>query len=56
MALTTRQKMFAGMKPVCAVRSAMTHMTKLLIAQSAQPSQHRRPSKMVDAIVKTHET
>jgi hypothetical protein len=43
------------MKPVCAVRKAMTHMTKLLIAQSAQPSQQRRPSKMVDAMVSTQE-
>jgi hypothetical protein len=55
MALTTMQKTFAGMNPNCSVRNPMTHMMTLLTPAKAQPSQHRRPTRMVDATVKTHE-
>ena len=55
MALTTRQKTFAGMSPVCAVRIPITQMITLLIAHKAQPSQQRRPSRMVEEIVNTQE-
>jgi hypothetical protein len=55
-ALITRQKRFAGMNPVCAVRNPITQMITLLIAHRAQPSQQRRPSKMVDEMVRMQET
>ncbi len=54
-ALTTMQKTFAGMKPNCAVRNPMTHMITLLTPARAQPSQHRRPTRMVEATVKIQE-
>ena len=54
-ALTTIQNTLAGMKPSCAVRSPITHMMTLLTPARAQPSQHRRPTRIVDATVNTHE-
>jgi len=51
MALTTMQNIFAGMKPDCSVRMPMMHMITLLAAPSAQPSQRRRPTRIVDVIV-----
>lgn len=54
-ALTTMQKTFAGMKPSCAVRNPMMHMITLLTPARAQPSQHRRPTRIVEATVKTQE-
>lgn len=39
MALTTMQKILAGMNPNCAVRNPITHMMRLLTPASAQPSQ-----------------
>jgi len=55
MALITMQKTLAGMKPNCAVRIPITQMMMLFTPANAQPSQHRRPTKMVDAIVNTQE-
>lgn len=55
MALTTMQKMFAGMNPSCAVRKPMTQIRMLLTPASAHPSQHRRPTRIVDAIVSTQD-
>jgi hypothetical protein len=55
MALTTMQKTLAGMNPSCAVRNPITHMIMLLTPASAQPSQQRRPTKIVDVTVKMHE-
>jgi len=55
MALTTMQNMFAGMNPNCAVRNPITHMMMLLTPANAQPSQHRRPTRTVDATVKMQE-
>jgi hypothetical protein len=51
-ALTTMQKTFAGMKPNCSVRNPMMHMITLLTPARAQPSQHRRPTRIVEATVK----
>ncbi|MFZ0478859.1 MAG: hypothetical protein WAL71_06895 [Terriglobales bacterium] len=53
--LITMQKTLAGMKPSCPVLNPMTHTITLLTAASAQPSQHRRPTKIVDAMVKTQD-
>jgi hypothetical protein len=44
------------MNPVCAVRNPITQMITLLIAHKAQPSQQRRPSKIVDEMVRMQET
>jgi hypothetical protein len=55
MALTTMQNTFAGIKPDCSVRSPMTHISTLLAAQSTQPSQRRRPTKIVEATVSTQD-
>jgi hypothetical protein len=55
MALTTMQKTFAGISPSCSVRKPMTQMMMQLIAPNSQPSQQRRPTKMVDAILNTQE-
>jgi len=55
MALTTMQKTFAGMNPNCAVRNPITQMMMLLTPASAQPSQYRRPTRIVDAMVKMQE-
>jgi hypothetical protein len=55
MALTTMQKTFAGMKPSCSVLNPMMHMTTPFTPASAQPSQHRRPTSIVEATVKMHE-
>lgn len=55
MALSTMQKTLAGMKPNCAVRKPITQMMTEFTPAKAQPSQHRRPTKMVDAIVNTQE-
>ena len=54
-ALTTMQKTFAGMNPSCAVRNPIMHIIALLTPASAQPSQYRRPTRIVDAMVKTQE-
>jgi hypothetical protein len=54
-ALMTRQNTLAGMKPIWAVLNPMTHTTTLFTPASAQPSQHRRPTRMVDATVNTQE-
>jgi hypothetical protein len=55
MALTTMQKILAGMNPSCSVRKPITHMMTLFTPANAQPSQHRRPTKMVEATVNTQE-
>jgi hypothetical protein len=55
MALTTMQNRFAGINPACAVRRPMTHISTLLTAQSTQPSQRRRPTRIVEATVSTQD-
>jgi hypothetical protein len=55
MAAITMQKTFAGTKPSCAVRTPITHMITLLTAASSQPSQQRRPTRIVDATVNRQE-
>jgi len=55
MALTTMQNRFAGMNPNCAVRNPIRHMMMQLAPANAQPSQYRRPTRIVDAMVKTQE-
>jgi hypothetical protein len=55
MALMTMQNTFAGMNPSCAVRRPMIHMTTQLTPASAQPSQQRRPTSIVEATVNTHD-
>jgi len=50
-ALTTMQNTFAGMKPDCSVLIPMTQIITLLSAPSAQPSQRRRPTRIVEVIV-----
>lgn len=49
------QNTLAGMKPNCAVRSPITHIMMLFTPASAHPSQHLRPTRIVDAIVNTQE-
>lgn len=55
MALTTMQNKFAGINPDCSVRKPITHISTLLAAQSTQPSQRRRPTRIVEATVKTQD-
>ena len=55
MALITMQNTLAGIKPSCSVRSPMTQMSTLFTPANAQPSQHRRPTKTVDAMVNTQD-
>ena len=47
--------MLAGMNPVWEVRTAITQMMTLLRAARAQPYQLRRPTRMVETTVSTHE-
>jgi hypothetical protein len=49
------QNKFAGINPICCVRNPMTQMMTLFKAASAQPSQQRRPTRMVEAIVSKQE-
>lgn len=55
MALTTMQNTLAGTKPSCAVLTPMIQMSTLFTVANAQPSQQRRPTKTVDAMVNTQE-
>jgi hypothetical protein len=55
MALTIMQNMLAGINPNCSVRMPMTQINMLLTPASAQPSQQRRPTRIVDAMVNTQE-
>ena len=52
----TKQNMLAGINPNWPVRNPMTQMTRLFTAASAQPSQQRRPTRIVERMVKTQET
>ena len=54
-ALITMQNTLAGMNPSCSVRRPITQMSTLLTPARAQPSQHRRPTRTVDATVKTQD-
>ncbi len=51
MALITMQNTLAGMNPSWSVLKPMMQTSTLLTPASAQPSQQRRPTKIVDAIV-----
>jgi hypothetical protein len=51
----TMQNRLAGMNPIWAVLNPMTQTTTLLTPASAQPSQYRRPTRMVDAMVNTQD-
>lgn len=55
MALTTMQNMLAGTNPSCSVLIPIIHISTLLAPASAQPSQHRRPTRIVDTTVNTQE-
>lgn len=52
----TRQNMLAGTKPSCSVLNPMMQIMTLLIPARTHPSQHRRPTRMVEIMVNTHET
>jgi hypothetical protein len=56
MALMTMQNTLAGMKPSWSVLKPMMHTTALLMPANAQPSQHRRPTRIVDVMVNTQDT
>jgi hypothetical protein len=45
------QKTLAGIKPSWSVRKPMMQTITLLTPASAQPSQHRRPTRIVEAMV-----
>jgi hypothetical protein len=51
----TMQNKFAGMKPNCEVRYAITHTMALLIPARIQPFQHLLPTGMVETTVSTEE-
>jgi hypothetical protein len=53
--LTTMQNALAGMNPNWPVLVPMTHMMTQLILATIQPSQQRRPTRMVEAMVSTHD-
>jgi hypothetical protein len=53
--LTTMQNALAGMNPSWPVLVPMTHMMTLLMVATIHPSQHRRPTRMVEAMVSTHD-
>ncbi|MGB0042954.1 MAG: hypothetical protein WBP91_07230 [Terriglobales bacterium] len=50
-ALTTMQNTLAGMKPSWSVLNPIMQMSTPLTPATAQPSQHRRPTRIVDATV-----
>src|ERR1700726_3970869 len=52
MALITMQNTLAGMKPSWSVLKPMMQTSMLLTPASAQPSQHRRPTRIVDEMVR----
>jgi hypothetical protein len=54
-ALITMQNTLAGMNPSWSVLRPMMQTRTLLMPASAQPSQHRRPTRIVDATVKTQD-
>jgi hypothetical protein len=56
MALITMQKTLAGMKPSWSVRKPMMQMSTLFTPAKAQPSQFRRPMRIVEATVRTQDT
>ncbi len=47
------QKRLAGMKPNCAVRTAITQIIALLVPATTQPCQSFLPTRMVERIVST---
>ena len=55
MTLITMQNTLAGIKPSCAVLMPMTHIITLFTVANTQPSQHRRPTRIVEVMVSTHE-
>jgi hypothetical protein len=54
-ALITMQNTLAGIKPSCSVLRPITQMSTLFTPAKAQPSQHRRPTRIVDAMVNTQD-
>jgi hypothetical protein len=50
-ALITIQNKLAGINPSCSVLRPIRQMSTLFTPAKAQPSQHRRPTRIVDAIV-----
>jgi hypothetical protein len=51
MALITMQNTLPGMKPSWSVLKPMMQTSMQLTPASAHPSQHRRPTRMVDEMV-----
>lgn len=49
------QNKFAGINPDCSVRNPMTHISTLFAAQTTQPSQRRRPTRIVERTVSTQD-
>jgi hypothetical protein len=54
-AYRARQNSFAGMKPVCCVRTPITQITPLFTAATTHPCHLRRPIIIVEMIVSTHD-
>lgn len=52
----TMQNKLAGMNPICAVFHPMKQRITLLIPARIQPSQHLRPTRMVETTVSTQDT
>ncbi len=55
MALMAMQNTLAGMNPSCDVLRPIMQMMTLLTVASAHPSQQRRPTRTVDAMVNTQD-
>jgi hypothetical protein len=53
--LITMQNTLAGINPNCAVLRPMTQMSTLFTPANNQPSQHRRPTKIVETMVNTQD-
>ena len=54
-ALIAMQKTLAGMNPSCDVRKPIMQIMTLLTVARAQPSQQRRPTRIVEAMVNTQD-
>jgi hypothetical protein len=55
MTLITMQNILAGIKPNWAVLMPMMHMMTLFTVANTQPSQHRRPTRIVEMMVSTQD-
>jgi hypothetical protein len=53
--LITMQNILAGTKPSWAVLMPMMHMITLFTVANTHPSQHRRPTRIVEVMVSTQD-